>query len=89
MKIISDFKIKDPERINRLAKVGDVVLCWNVKYIRTQTGYISEFGYNRPAFEVLPKRTVVIKREQGDLLEDLLTEAEKRCYYAYINQRRS
>lgn len=82
MKIISDFKIKDPEYINRLAKVGDVVLWGYTKYIRTPTGYTSELGFEIPPLSALNgKKTVVFKREQGDYLEDLLTEAEKRCEY--------
>lgn len=85
MKIISDFKTKDTEYINRLARVGDVILWGNIKYIRTPTGYTSELGFEIPPLtELYGKKIVVFKKGYGDYLEDLLTEAEKRCEYAYL-----
>lgn len=81
MKIISQFKIKDINRINEMTKQGDVVVANNVKYIRTLTGYVSELGTEYTLFRFWDDSITVIKKDVGDFLEDLLIEGEKRCKY--------
>lgn len=81
MKIISQFKIKDINRINTMTRPGDVVVANSVKYIRTLTGYVSELGTEHTLFKLWDDSIMVIKKDKSDLLEDLLIEGEKRCKY--------
>ena len=81
MKIISQFKVKDINKINTMTRQGDVVVMNSVKYIRTLTGYVSELGTELNLFKFWDDSIVVIKKDKGDFLENLLSEGEKRCKY--------
>lgn len=80
MKIISNFKYINQNRINKLTTHGDVVVVGSLKYIRTLDCYVSELGTMTKNIE-FSENIVIIKREGGEKLEELLLEGEKRCKY--------
>ena len=80
MRIISNFKFNTNEYVDMLAKPGDVVLRGDLRCIRTNTGYVTEYGTTIKGlviFNRFCKNTVLIKRDVFSLLEDMLIEAEK------------
>ena len=80
MRIISNFKYINQNRINNLTLHGDVVVVGSLKYIRTLNGYVSELG-TFCKYIAFSEYIAIIKREEGEKLEELLLEGEKRCYY--------
>ena len=83
MRIISNFKYKDYKYVRRLAKMGDVLVIGNIKYIKTDhDDFISELGsHTSVLYRDWEEHTILIKKEFGEFLEDILREGEKRCKY--------